>query len=183
MFEQQDIASFDRIRPKSAFLYYAGYFSQDVITALAETLRLYFKKNDVPRDISRKLFSTFIEMVQNISRYSAEALTQEDDKAEVRHGVVCIGFEAGRYFLLSANGICFSEAEQLYIRLNALKTLSLDEIKQAYKQALRLEAPSTSKGANIGLLTLARDATEPLDFTFRPKEATGQSVFYLKVVI
>ncbi len=46
--------------------------------------------------------------------------------------------------------------------------MTLDEIKQAYKQTLRAEAPEGSKGAGLGFLTMARDASAPLEYNFQP---------------
>nr|WED68195.1 DUF6272 family protein [Pectobacterium colocasium] len=54
-------------------LYYVGYFSQNIISSLAETMRLQLEKQ-LPAGIRRRLFSTFVEMVQNITRYSAAPL-------------------------------------------------------------------------------------------------------------
>jgi hypothetical protein len=62
--------------------------------------------------------------------------------------------------------------------------MTLDEIKQAYKDSLRAEAPEGSKGAGMGLLTMARDASEPLDFDLQPLPGKDNTaVFYLKAAI
>ncbi|BAN99847.1 hypothetical protein E05_50810 [Plautia stali symbiont] len=42
---------------------------------------------------------------------------------------------------------------------------------------------ATSKGANIGLLTLARDVSEPLEYELRPLPASGYATFWLKATI
>ncbi|MBA0209312.1 SiaB family protein kinase [Pectobacterium brasiliense] len=164
-------------------LYYVGYFSQNIISSLAETMRLQLEKKQLPASIRRRLFSTFVEMVQNITRYSAAPLTALDHTVEVRHGSVCLGYENGKYFLLCANPIHPDDVETLRGRLEPLRGMTLDEIRLAYKVSLRDETPSSSKGADMGLLTVARDASEPLQFTFRADASTGLSTFYLKAII
>lgn len=164
-------------------LYYIGYFSQNIISSLAETLRLQLEKKQVPTAIRRKLFSSFIEMGQNITRYSALPLTTPDQQQEARHGTVCLGLEGGKYFLWCANPIHPDDMEMLRVRLEPLQTMTADEIKVAYKASLRQDTPPTSKGADIGLLTVARDASEPLQFTFQADASTGLSTFYLKAII
>ncbi|UMB77872.1 SiaB family protein kinase [Dickeya fangzhongdai] len=174
---------FDLTQQQNIALYYVGYFSQNIICSLAETVRLQLEKSRVPPNVRRKLFSSFVEMVQNIIHYSASALTSEEQENEIRRGSVCIGFEAGKYFLLSANRVYPADAEKLRQRLEPLCAMTLDEIRLAYKASLREDIPASSKGADIGLLTVARDASEPLQFTFRSDATTGLSTFYLKAVI
>ncbi|MEC5317947.1 SiaB family protein kinase [Brenneria populi subsp. brevivirga] len=174
---------FDSACQRDITLYYVGYFSQNIISSLAETVRLQLEKKQVPAGVRRKLFSAFVEMVQNITRYSAAHLTAVDQLNEVRHGSVCVGHENGKYFLLCANQVHPDDIEKLRVRLEPLRYMTLDEIKLAYKASLRDETPPWSKGADMGLLTVARDASEPLQFTFRADALTGLSTFYLKAII
>jgi len=164
-------------------LQYTGFFSQNNITAMGEVIRLYLDQHEASSSTRRKLFSTFIEMVQNILRYSSDsrALAREDD--EMRFGSVTLGINNGRYVCESTNLIRPEDILRLREYLETIRTMSADEIKLNYKASLRAESPAWSKGANIGLLTLARDASEPLEFTFRQVEASELSTFHLKAVI
>ncbi|CAK9886312.1 MAG: hypothetical protein XXXJIFNMEKO3_02740 [Candidatus Erwinia impunctatus] len=56
----------------SVALQYTGFFSQTNIAAMAEVIRLYLEQHETSGSRRRRLFSTFIEMVQNILRYSAD---------------------------------------------------------------------------------------------------------------
>lgn len=178
-----DSALFTMHSQRDIALYYIGYFSQNIISSLAETLRLQLEKKQVPTPVRRKLFSSFIEMGQNITRYSALPLTAPDQLQEARHGSVCLWHEGGKYFLWCANPVHPDDMETLRVRLEPLRAMTADEIKVAYKASLRQDTPPTSKGADIGLLTVARDASEPLQFTFEADASTGLSTFYLKAII
>ncbi|AVF34359.1 SiaB family protein kinase [Rahnella sikkimica] len=164
-------------------LQYTGFFSQNNITAMGEVIRLYLEQHETSSSTRRKLFSTFIEMVQNILRYSSDsrALARADD--EMRFGSVTLGIDNGRYVCESTNLIRPEDIVRLRDYLETIRTMSADEIKLTYKASLRAESPAWSKGANIGLLTLARDASEPLEFTFCQVEASELSTFHLKAII
>ncbi|MCS3422832.1 hypothetical protein M2403_001432 [Rahnella sp. BIGb0603] len=164
-------------------LQYTGFFSQNNITAMGEVIRLYLEHHEASSSTRRKLFSTFIEMVQNILRYSSDsrALARADD--EMRFGSVTLGIDNGRYVCESTNLIRPEDIVRLREYLETIRTMSADEIKLTYKASLRAESPVWSKGANIGLLTLARDASEPLEFTFHQVEASELSTFHLKAII
>lgn len=176
----------DLARQHQVIFYYVGYFSQNIVAAMAEAVKLQLEVAGVSGPTRRRLFSAFIEMAQNIIHYSADALTPPcQDDGELRHGSVCIRQESdGRFLLLCANPIAPATAHDLRARLDTLRSMTLEEIKQAYRQTLREEKPEGSKGAGMGFLTVARDAREPLEFDFAPADrAGGAPVFYLKAAL
>ncbi len=172
-------------RQKKVIFYYVGYFSQSIVTAMAEAVRLRLEQSGTAGPTRRRLFSSFVEMAQNIIHYSADTLTPpEQNQNELRHGSVCIGIdEEGRYFLLCANPISLDLADALRERLETLRTMTLEEIRASYRESLRSEAPEDSKGADLGFLTMARDASEPLEFEFKNTEDVGTAMFFLKTTI
>ncbi len=172
-------------REQKVIFYYVGYFSQNIITAMSEAVKLRLEHAGAAGPVRRRLFSCFVEMAQNIIHYSADSLTPpEQDQRELRHGSVCIGIDdEGRYFLLCANPIVVDVAETLRERLETLRTMTLEEIKASYRESLRSETPEDSKGAGIGFLTMARDASEPLEFEFQTTADPGTAMFFLKTII
>lgn len=185
-------AFFDLAQRHQVIFYYVGYFSQTIIASMAEAMKLQLEVAGVPGPTRRKLFSSFVEMAQNIVHYSADSLTRTgDEDGELRHGSVCIKQEGdGRFLLLCANAIERRMVDELRPKLDALHSMTLEEIKQAYKQTLRSDTPEGSKGAGMGFLTVARDASKPLEFDFQlpdgvhgAENTQGAAVFYLKATI
>jgi hypothetical protein len=174
----------DFVNQRKIVFYYYGFFSQNIISAMADTIKLSMKQNDSTPSTKRKLFSCFIEMAQNIIHYSSETLTpaaQDDD--EIRQGSVCIGRSGERFYLLCANRVAAADVDMLRDKLEPLRSMTLDEIKRAYMNTLRAEQPEGSKGAGLGFLTVARDASEPLEFEFAALEGATDMMFYLKATV
>lgn len=171
---------------RDVIFYYEGYFSQTIIAAVADAVKMRIEHVGAATKTRRKLFSAFIEMTQNIIHYSVDAYTQDDSPTfdnEVRHGSVYISAENGHYHLHCANPVHTDVAAELQVKLKHLRTLSCDDIKREYKKYLRSETSTDSKGAGLGLLTVARDASEPLEFDFIPIPNTDNALFYLKATI
>lgn len=164
-------------------LHYTGFFSPAGVVAMGEVIRLYLEKHEASFPLRRRLFSTFVEMVQNIMRYSSDSRALCRDNDPLRFGAICVGSHHGRYVCESANLIRSDEAARLTRCLEAILAMDAAEIKAAYKHALQSESPAWSKGANVGLLTLARDASQPLEFSFRRVESTDLSAFWLKAIL
>src|SRR5256885_7928137 len=75
---------FHLARQHQVIFYYVGYFSQNIVAAMAEAVRLQLEVAGVPGPTRRKLFSSFVEMAQNIIHYSADALTPPQDRKSTR---------------------------------------------------------------------------------------------------
>jgi len=183
---QQEWADFhDYVSRRDIVFYYVGYFSQTIIAAMAEAVRLRAEHTGAVSQTRRKLFSSFVEMAQNIVHYSADAYEKEgqSDGPSMRHGAVCISWSQERYYLHCANPVHADVADKLRQKLDHLRSLTIDEIKSEYKEMLRAETPVDSKGAGLGFLTMARDASAPLDFEFSPAADDGTSMFYLRATI
>jgi len=180
--EYQDFSAV--VAKRHVVFYYFGYFSQNIVSAMAEAVRLHLEKAEPVASTRRKIFSCFVEMAQNITHYSASALTAaEQRESQLRQGSVCIGMENDHYYLLCANPVAAENVEALREKLEPLRTMTLDDIKRAYREMLRAESPDGSKGAGLGFLTVARDASGPLEFECVPGATPDTVTFYVKATI
>ncbi|MCL6744670.1 MULTISPECIES: SiaB family protein kinase [Kosakonia] len=167
-------------RQNAVELFYTGYFSQQHIVSLGEVIRTWLDKHESSAVTRRKLFSAFIEMGQNIVRYSSDDRYLSTEQQELRFGSVCFHMDQTHYYLETANLVGPEASTLLQTNLDVLRGMSQAEIRDAWKQGLRSEAPVTSKGANIGLLTMARDTSLPLEYRIHPLAASSLSAFHLK---
>lgn len=167
-------------RHNAVELFYTGYFSQQHIVSLGEVIRAWLDKHESSAVTRRKLFSAFIEMGQNIVRYSSDSRFLSTVEHELRFGSVCFHMDQANYYLETANLVGPEASTLLQTNLDVLRGMSQAEIRDAWKQGLRSEAPATSKGANIGLLTMARDTSVPLEYRIHPLAASSLSAFHLK---
>lgn len=155
-------------RKHNVFFFYSGYFSQPIIEATADAIRLRLERNAVRFPTQRKLLGAFIEMAQNIVHYSAEAITEADQVTdEIRYGTLCITSSNEGYRVSCSNPVSLEVFRRLEAKLEVLSRMSLEEIKQSYRAALKADNDEpSSKGGGIGLLTLAKEAREPIEYSF-----------------
>jgi hypothetical protein len=182
---RQDVTFFDLAQQRNVIFYHMGYFSHTIISTMAEVVKLQLEIAGVSGPTRRKLFSSFVELSQNITQYSSDTLNAvEAEKAVLGQGAVCISTEGERHLMLCANPIATTAVERLREKLEPLRTMSLEEIKHAYKVSLRAETPVDSKGAGLGFLTMARDASAPLEFGFHPRaDDPDTTLFCIKAII
>lgn len=167
--------------------YYSGVLSQNVIKAMSDSLKQKLQQQDEKGVRSRKVFSTFIEMVQNAMHYAPS--TADGASEDGKEGSIAVGKVEDKFFVVCANLIEKQYENRIKSKLDPLLGMSADEIKAAYREQLKNdrhnEEDTISKGAGLGFLTLARDSVEPIEYAF--KDAAGHehelSYFYLKATI
>jgi len=180
----QDSTFFELARRRNVIFYHKGYFSHNIVAAMAEVVKLQLEVAGVGGPTRRKLFSSFVELSQNIIHYSADALPAAQGSGALGEGAVCITVSGDRHLMLCVNPMATADVDGLREKLEPLRSMSVDQIKQAYKASLRADTPEDSKGAGLGFLTMARDASAPLEFAFHPREDDpATTLFCLKAII
>ncbi|GIR33003.1 MAG: hypothetical protein CM15mP45_22990 [Deltaproteobacteria bacterium] len=77
---------------------YSGYVTERILIAIGETIKKKLAIEETELGKTKKVFSIFVEGVQNVIRYSAESLGPEDqDESEVRYGLVTIDSGSKRH--------------------------------------------------------------------------------------
>jgi Family of unknown function (DUF6272) len=163
---------------------YSGYVSEDLLEALGETINRKMRLDETDVSTANRVFGVFVEQVQNVIRYSAERENSRppEDLFELSSGVITIGRENDKFFVVCGNMVMKADVPRLRTRLEQLQTLGRDELKALYKEKLRATPEPTSKGASIGLVEIARKASEPLSFDFLDVDEQ-HAFFFLKALI
>lgn len=164
--------------------YYTGEFSQNVIGAMSDSLRQQLESVGASGPARRKVFSTFIEMAQNVMHYANNG----DGGDGPRVGAMAVGRHDDRFFVMCGNPVRVEHVERIRDKLEPLRAMTLDEIKVAYREQLRNDGhgkDAISRGAGLGFLTVARESTAPLEYqiVFSSQRSDGHAEFYLRATI
>jgi hypothetical protein len=166
--------------------YYNGVLSQNAVATMGDALKQRLESQDsAGQKEARKLFSSFIEMVQNALHYSPDAPDSNGEKL----GAVAVGRHNDKFYVVCGNLVEKKHAQRIRDKIEPLRSMTLDEIKKAYREQLRndshAEQDSVSKGAGLGFLTVARDSSEPIEYLLAdmPGHESDLAYFYLKATI
>ena len=91
-----------RLDQEGAVLTYCGFVSESVLTALGETLKRKMAESETDANTTKRVFSVFIEQVQNIIRYSGERL--ENVGPQLGAGLVMVGAQDNQFFVVCRIG-------------------------------------------------------------------------------
>lgn len=181
-----DVEAFGRFQGGAAqaglVFYYSGEFDSDVVRALSSRLKQRLEAENAAGALKRKLFSVFVEMAQNVLHYGRAPV---DGGAAGKPGAIGLGRDGDTWWVACGNLVEREHVQRLSGKLEALRTMTLDEIKAAYRQQLANDAhegsDAISKGAGLGLLTIARESAHPISFEFAPDPASGGRLVYFHI--
>jgi hypothetical protein len=162
---------------------YAGPVSEALLASFGESVKQQLALKNADRNRTRRVFAVFVEQVQNVIRYSEEQdLVGEDPGDRLSSGVVAVGLEEDRFFVICGNNVSIGGADLLQERLTYLASLNEEELKAHYRTKLRSEPEEQSEGGTIGLIEIARRASQPLEFDFL-ETGDGSRFFVLKAFV
>ena len=146
---------------QGALLTYCGLVSERVLGALGETLKHKMAEQQTTSDVSKRVFSIFVEQVQNVMRYSEERAGAAQEPRPGA-GLVMVGTSEGQHFVLCGNLIPQEKAPRLKERLDHLAELDSQGLRELYREKLRQPAGGGEPGCH-GRTNRDREAFQPAD--------------------
>ncbi|WP_304639219.1 biofilm regulation protein kinase SiaB [Pseudomonas sp.] len=170
----------ERFNDQQIMLCFNGPISRSLIEEIGNALRNYLSAEHAHPSAAMDVFAVYIEMTQNISHY---ARLKDWTEQEAGATVVVSRNDDGRYVVSAGNLVDMPDGQQLMEAVEQLAQMDKSQLKAAYKEQLRRprEAEKTS-GAGLGLIDIARKASEPLKASLK-NVADGRGFFSLRAVI
>jgi hypothetical protein len=180
---QEEIQRFyHQLQSKGIIFSFSGPISQSLLEGIGQTLKQKMSLEETSTNIIQKVFSIFVELMQNIINYSAQRVTAVEAEQEISYGVLIVGKKENHFYIISGNYIHKEQEEALRKKLIKIRSMDKEELKQYYKQQRRQNVDDSSKGAGLGFIEMARKASQPIEFEIAGID-NGYSFFVVKAVI
>jgi hypothetical protein len=161
-------------------LCFNGPLTKSLIEEIGNALRNYLQRENATASSSMDVFAAYIELTQNIRHYASRK--GWNDSQAVATVIIARDTE-GRYVVSAGNLLDADDGRRLEARIDALASMDKNSLKAEYKEQLRKPRDSESaSGAGLGLLDMARKASEPLACSLRILD-DGRAFVSLRVVM
>lgn len=163
----------DQFSRRRILLCFNGPISHGLIEELGNALRNYLTAEQVQPSAVMDVFGVYIELTQNIRHYCRARGYDENESAVT----VVVAREAdGGYAVQAGNMVERADGEALLQRIQGLAGMDKAQLKAAYKEQLRKPRDEGAvTGAGLGLIDVARKASQPLAATL--SDLGGERVF------
>ncbi len=174
----------EELSRNGVFLCFSGPISHDLMVEMGDILKFKMKLQKENLSTILKVFSLLIEQTQNIIYYSAETIPNPDqnENGTLHFGIISVGYENDRYFVLGGNKIMNTDIDIIRARLTKLQKMDKDQIKSYYREQRKQTSHEKSRGAGLGFIEVARKSSKPIEFNIK-KIDHEYSFFSLKTTI
>jgi hypothetical protein len=161
-------------------LCFNGPLTKSLIEEIGNALRNYMERENATASSAMDVFGAYIEMTQNIRHYAAR---KGWDPAAATATVTIARDAEGHYVVSAGNFVDAVDGPGLEARVNGLAAMDKTQLKAQYKEQLRKPRDDgAATGAGLGLIDLARKASEPLACSLRTLD-NGRAFFSMRVVM
>lgn len=161
---------YEELRREGVIFCFSGPTSQSVVEGIGQALKRKMELDDAGMGAIQRVFSLFVEQMQNIVNYSAEQtpprspeLPGQTEAEPLKHGVIVIGRDKGKFYVICGNKVGRDQSERMLERIKYLKRLDRQALKAHYREARRALPPEDSRGAGLGFIEMFRRASEPIE--------------------
>ena len=163
--------------------FHDGPLDEATIVELGAMLRRRLQEEGASGAQSRKVFTTAMEMAQNILHYGSGP---KPGTGRGKSGTLLVARTADGFEVICGNSLPSDQVPRVRGRLESVQEMDPEQVRQAYRQQLASDQEDpNSKGAGLGLLTMAASATAPIEYVFTPDPPVldGTTFLFLKVII
>ncbi|WP_028315289.1 SiaB family protein kinase [Desulfatibacillum aliphaticivorans] len=168
---------YEEMKSDGVMFCFSGPASQNIVESIGQALRKEMELEQIGMTTIQKVFSIFVEQVQNIVNYSTEHKQPQDGQREgLKHGVVIVGRLEDKFYIVCGNKTTREQGRKMFKRIKDLQKMDKNELKALYKKMRRTEPAEDSKGAGLGIIEMFRRASEPPVCRLAPID--NESVFF-----
>jgi hypothetical protein len=145
-----------------------GPFSHSIIVEIGDATKSYLEDERLGSGTITDMLAVYIEQTQNVRNYIVHRnlRPRSHDSA-----IVLISNAGGRYTISSGNSILKEDVPELTRRLDEVNGLDREGLRRRYKEELRKKREPGALGAGVGIIDMARRASEKLEYRFDELDA------------
>jgi len=156
--------------------FFAGYITNKILDGIASGIEDVISCQPLTQKKYRKIFSIYVEMLQNILFYSARRVEIEDG-GDAAYGAIEIGLDGELVSITAVNPITDRQHEKLKAIMDHISSSTEEEITATYKQKMMDSFDDAeSRGGGLGYYDIARRSAKPIACDF-PEGDDGQKLF------
>lgn len=142
-------------------LVYKGPLNHQTMKFFTRMAEERISKRCSDSSVKRKIFHVMVEMLQNITRHSADY-----DEQGSGNGIFVIGERQDYYYIITANVVKSNEVRKLEDNIEKLNKMDKEALDELHKTKMRKGRLSAKGGAGLGLIDIIRKTGSKYNYQF-----------------
>lgn len=173
---------YKKMNKGEVLLAYKGSITAELIT---NVLGVVESKLDhvISKSITKKkIYNILVESLQNLYHHVDDLPDEINEGMDIHFGIFVISKVDDQYVIRTGNFLKSDKVKKLKERLDKIRSLSKDELKELYKFVLNNQKFSEKGGGGLGLIDIARRTDGRVDYEFDEFD-DNYSFFNLNITI
>ncbi len=172
---------FREMEDNKMMLQFKGEVTSQIIEMFLSSTEQKLEEQQIKTSVRKRIFNILVECLQNLYHHTHRNLSMPDG-SDPKSAMIQLYMRPDAYIIESGNFIQDKNIPPLKKRLDSINKMSRDELRNFYKQKLNEEKDLEAKGADLGMIDIARKSGNKIDYSFE-NIADGISFFNMKVNI
>lgn len=160
---------------KNTIFFYDGIITHSEVEKISCLFSKTMSRLNPEPKLLNSVFSVFIELIQNISRYSADK-KYIDGKAAPYGSIRVVQNSKTSYSLEACNMICVKSAVRLENYLAEIHSMNYQQIKELHREKLINQKNGITRNAGLGILQMALESHNSFSYDFTDND--GDTCFF-----
>lgn len=160
-------------------MYYKGEITDDAISIVIAEMEDCLYREQTPKRVHKKIIYIIVECLQNIYNYFRDKPYQ---KALNDESCLDIISNTEYYTINVSNYVCSEHYQSIIKKIEYINSLSAEQLHELYLKVLSSQKVSSSGGAGLGLIDIARKSGRKLSYILTPNN-NGDIYFTLQISI
>lgn len=159
---------YSKMNTGDVILAYKGSISSDLITNVLEVIDAKLEDLVIKKNIKKKLYNVLVESLQNLYHHIDDLPNESNGNFDVHFGIFVIAQTDDYYRVSTGNFIRNDKIEGLRQRLDKIRSMDKEQLKDLYKFILNNQEFSKKGGGGLGLIDMAKRTNGRIDYQFTP---------------
>lgn len=159
---------------------FKGAITVKTAELLLNRLKTTQEFTDLEKRIRKKVYSVFVECIENIYKHSGSRSANVNDEKILPH--ISLEKQGNEYIITAGNSISNESINKLKNRLVQVNQLDKVELKALFEDIISKDSVSYEEGAGLGLITIALKSEKKINYNFTSVDGK-YSYFEIKIFI
>lgn len=163
---------------KEVILEHRGAVTFDTINPLLDRLKVQAEFMKLRRGFQKRLYSVFVECIENIYKYESNDVDQFDNKEPY----ISLTKQEDMFIVRTGNIIANTRVTGLQSRLELINRQDYEKLRASYAKIIDQDIITKEEGAGLGLITIALRSQNRINYSFTTIDK-NRSYFEMKILI